>query len=118
MKFITSSGGLPVGHYAAEFVSIEDFKSDPSNDYGPAVVLTFKVIAGELENETATRIVSAKLSRKSILHEFVRCFRNGVKPEAGEEIDMASFYGITGTIFVEEFESGNGTRVERFMKGA
>ena len=114
MKFTTTSGGIPVGTYAVEFVSATDFEGNSSNEYGPAVLLTWQVTNGDLEGETATRIVSAKLSPKSNLYRFVTALK-GSKPEVGEQIDLDTFVGTTGMVVVEETGNG-GTRVETFIR--
>jgi len=110
MKFIVSRGGLTVGTYAAKFVGAEPI----TNDYGKAVSLKFEVISGDLAGQTGTRICSLTLSPKSRLFEFVIAFEGG-KPEAGEEIDLAGYFGATGMIVVEQTPSG-ATRVASFLR--
>ena len=112
MKFkVERSAGVPIGSYAAKFIEAEQ----AANDYGEAVVLKFQVTGGEHTGSIATRWCSPNLTQKSTLFQFVAAMA-GRKPEAGEEIDVASFYGTPGMVVVGEAKSGNGTRVETFIR--
>lgn len=110
LAFTMGTGGLPVGTYPAEFSHVEPFE----NEFGPAVLLTFTVTNGEEVGNTATRIVSQKLSPKSNLHKFVKAFK-GSTIEPGERIELERFVGTRGMIITEETDSGS-TRVASFLK--
>ena len=113
MKFTMQNGGVPAGNYQVVFVGAEAF-GDASSEYGPGVLLKWRVTTGEHDGAEPRRIVSAKLSPKSNLFKFVSALK-GSKPESGEEIDLESFSGTKGMAIVAETESGS-TRVETFLK--
>lgn len=110
MKFTVSASGLPVGSYGAKFIGVEPI----TNEFGDAVSLRFEVLSGDLAGQTATRICSTKLSPKSNLFGFISALK-GSKPEAGEQIDLSSYFGTTGMIVVEAIDSG-ATRVGAFIR--
>ena len=112
MRFTMNAGGIPAGHYHAEFAGAESFENE--SDYGPAVRLKWKVIDGEHADAEASRICSQKLSRKSNLYGFVRSLK-GLDVEPGEEVDLQSYVGTKGLVVVEEIDSG-ATRVASFLK--
>lgn len=111
MKFVmTSASGIPAGNYPAKFVEAEGIE----NDFGPGVRLTWEVLQGDHQGAKTTRIVSQKLGPKTNLFKFVSALA-GRKPEAGEEIDLTAFYGLSGMVIVGDCEGGS-TRVESFIR--
>ena len=113
MELIVSSGGLPVGVYAAEFLSAEPYDQN-SDKYGPGVSLKFRVIGGQHDAQEVSRICGAKLSQKSALAKFAVGLK-GAQIEAGERINFDHFKGVRGSIVIQQTESG-GTRIEAFMR--
>jgi hypothetical protein len=115
MQFTATSGGVPVGIYDAEFINLEDFVSDTPSSYGPGVKLSWRILAGEHEDQIASRICSKKFSPKAALRQFAEAII-GRELAPGEDFDFADYYGVTGKIVVKETESG-ATRVDTFMLG-
>ena len=112
MKFVmTSASGIPAGSYAAKFVEAEGIE----NDFGPGVRLTWEVLQGDHRGAKTTRIVSQKLGPKTNLFKFVSALAGGRKPEAGDEIDLTAFYGVSGMLIVADCEGGS-TRAESFIR--
>jgi len=118
MAFVinVSAGGLPVGAYPARFMRAEHYTSEERTDLPPGFKLVWQVLSGDFEGQEASRIVSQKTGPKANLPKFLKSFL-GRPPERGEDIDLESFYGQTGTIVVEETESG-ATRVASFLRSA
>lgn len=113
MEFVVSTGSLPVGVYAAEFVGAEPYNEN-ADKYGPGVSLKFRVIGGQHDAQEVSRICGAKLSQKSALAKFAVGLKGG-PIEAGERINFDNFKGARGSIIVQPTESG-GTRIEAFMR--
>jgi hypothetical protein len=108
-----AGSGVPPGSYTAEFVRAEEYTNN-ANDYGPAVLLVWKILNGEHADEETTRIVSPKLNAKTNLFKFVTAL-NGGPVEPGQQVDLESFYGTKGMVIVEETEGG-ATRVSTFLR--
>jgi hypothetical protein len=113
MEFVVSSGSLPVGVYGAEFIGAEPY-SENVEKFGPGVSLKFRVKGGQCDGQEVSRICGAKLSQKSALAKFVTAFKGG-PVSAGERINLDAYKGVTGTIIVQQTESGS-TRIESFLK--
>lgn len=107
---VSGASGVPSGSYAARFVEAEAVL----NDFGEGVRLSWEVLQGDHKGERTTRIVSQKLGPKTNLFKFVSALA-GRRPEAGEEIDLTTFYGVTGMAIVGDCEGGS-TRVESFIR--
>ena len=113
MRLLMSKGGIPVGTYLAEFISVEAF-DDNADKYGPALLLKWKIIGGNFDGQEASRICSKKLNPKTALHGFAVALKGG-KLEGGEAFDFDDYLGAQGSIIVEETPSGS-TRVATFLK--
>ncbi len=109
-------GGAPVGVHAAQFVRAEHYESEDRPDLPPAIKLSWKILAGAHDGAEASRIVSTKTGPKANLPKFLKAFA-GRDVQAGEQIDLESFYGLRGSVVVEETDSG-GTRVATFLREA
>lgn len=112
--FTMTAGGVPVGNYVGEFAGVEPFEGGQA-DYGEAVMLRWKILAGEHEGAEATRIVSKKFSAKSGLGKFAVALK-GSPIQPGESFSFDSVIGARGSLIVEETPSGSGTRVGAFIK--
>lgn len=113
MQFTMKAGGVPVGHYQAEFTGIEPFEENVER-YGEAVLLKWRVLSGEHQGAEASRICSKKFSPKSALAQFAIALK-GAPIEPGEHFSFESVIGGRGTVIVEQTESGN-TRVGAFLR--
>lgn len=113
MQFQATSGGVPSDIYEVEFCGIEVFESEQANQYGPAVKLSWRILAGDYEGEIASRICSQKFSPRAALRQFAEAIL-GRELGPGENFDFADHYGVTGRVVVKELESG-ATRVDAFM---
>ena len=87
MKF-KMSRWPPPGTYAAEYTGMDEFTE--RSEFGRAVVLRFKITAGDLLGQEATRICSAKLSKQSNLAKFALALKGG-PILAEEEVDFDYF---------------------------
>ena len=110
------SDGVPTGTYPAEFVRCEDYDNPERPDLPKAVKLVWRVTAGEFADKEATRIASLKFSKLAALPKLLRSIM-GRDPEKGEQIDLTQFTGVTGTLVIEETDSGS-TRVATFIRTA
>ena len=118
MEMTWESGGVPPGAYSVEFVKLENFESEEnSNDYGPAVILRFKVLSGDYEGEETTRICSKKMNPRTELGKFARAI-TGSQGKVGQSFRWEDFYGQAFQALVEETPSGRGTRVGSVVKAA
>lgn len=113
-SFTMTAGGVPAGAYAGEFLGVEDFEGGQA-DYGPAVLLRWKILGGEHEGSEATRIVSKKFSPKSGLGKLAVALK-GSAIQPGESFSFDSVVGARGSLVVEETPTGSGTRVGAFIK--
>jgi hypothetical protein len=86
-----------------------------AKDYGPAVRLIWKILAGPHAGAETSRICSQRLKKRSALGGYVKALRGGKEVEVGEKIDLTDFYGVKGLLVVEETDSGS-TRVGTFLK--
>ena len=113
MEFEATSGGVPADIYTTEFANIERFASEKGKQYGPAVLLSWRILAGDYEGQYATRICAEKFSPKAALRKFAEAIC-GRELAPGEHFDFTDYYGVTGRVVVKETESGS-ARVDTFM---
>ena len=113
--FTMGAERIPVGSYPAEFVGWEPF-TEGEQQYGPGLLLKWRITDGQYADKFASRIVSQKTGPKSNLYKLVTALK-GAKPETGEEIRLEDFCGVKGQIVVGETESG-ATRVDLFLRDA
>ena len=113
-SFVVSSGGVAPGAYGVEFIGISNFE-EHLEQYGPAVMLRWRVLSGESAGAEPTRICSRKMSPKSTLFKFAVALR-GAPLKAGERFAFDEVIGVRGTLIVEPTDSGGG-RVSAFIKG-
>ncbi|MEQ8847239.1 hypothetical protein [Botrimarina sp.] len=110
-----TAGGVPVGSYDAEFVGVEPFE-EHNEQYGPAVMLKWRITAGEHEGAEASRICSKKFSPKSTLAKLAVALKGGaIAP--GESFSFDAVVGTRGSLLVEQTDSGS-TRVATFIRRA
>jgi hypothetical protein len=114
MEFVVTSGGLPVGVYACEFIGAEAYNENVEK-FGPGVSLKFRVLGGQFDGQEVSRICGAKLSQKSALAKFCVGLKGG-PIEAGERVNFDNFKGTRGSVIVQQTENG-GTRIETFLRG-
>ncbi|TWU33810.1 hypothetical protein [Novipirellula artificiosorum] len=113
--FTVSNGGVPAGTYNCCFSELSPFTENVER-YGEGVLLTFSVIGGEHDSQSASRICSQKFSPKSNLYRFAKALA-GRELESGESFDFADYIGTKGMVVVEETEGGS-TRVASFLRSA
>jgi len=114
-SYTMKSSGPPAGAHPAEFVGIEPFTGgDDTKSFGPAVLLKWKVTHGDHTGEEITCICSAKLSQKSKLGKMAVALKGG-PISLGEDFDFASYFGVVGTLLVEETGEGS-ARVTSFIR--
>lgn len=111
--FTMTAGGVPVGSYQGEFIGVEPFEGG-STDYGPAVLLKWRIIGGEHDGSEATRVASKKFSPKSTLAKLAVALK-GSAIAPGEAFSFATVVGTRGMLLVEETDSGS-TRVSTFIR--
>ena len=113
MKFeLSTISSVPAGSYKAEFTGCKPYRENLEK-YGEGVSLSFKVIGGEHDGETASRICSTKFSNKSNLYRFAKSLV-GRDLKSGEIFDFDEHVGSEGMLVVEATESGV-TRVATFL---
>jgi hypothetical protein len=113
MKFTCEAGGVPPGAYRAKFAGCKPFEQRTPNEYGPAVVLTWKVIGGQCDGQDAGRICGAKLTPQTVLGKFAAAVK-GSPLQVGETFDFDRYVGRPGSLSVEATERG-GSRVSAFI---
>lgn len=113
MEFVMGSGGVPVGSYRAKFVGVEPY-TERQEQYGPGLALRFEVLDVEHAGAVATRICSQKMTPKSVLGKLAVAIK-GSAIAHGESFSFANYVGVTGSIIVEETDSG-GSRVSAFLR--
>ena len=102
MRFQMRQGGVPEGAYKVVFIGIEEFRGNPDKpiDYGPAVILTWRVTEGDCKDEEVSCMCSQKMSSRSKLGKFAMALA-GRSIDSGEEINFEDFVGCQGTLQVE-----------------
>jgi hypothetical protein len=114
MKFeLLTITSVPAGSYNAKFLSCDPYDENVEK-YGKGVSLSFQIIGGEHDGETATRICSMKFSPKSNLYRFAKSLA-GRELKPGEFFDFEEHVGCKGMLVVEATDSGS-TRVATFLR--
>lgn len=114
LTFVVKSGGLPPGAYPAEFLRAEPYE-EHAEQYGPGVMLVWRVTSGEQAGAEVSRICSRKMSAKSTLYKFATALR-GAPLEPGTTFSFTEVVGAKGTLILEPTDGGGG-RVSAFIRG-
>lgn len=112
ISFTVEAGGVPAGPYQAEFILAEPFQG--REEYGPALKLCWKILAGEHRDTKVDRLVSAKLKQGSHLYNFLVALHGGPLP-VGQSVNLQTYYGTRGVIVVDAPE-GSFSKVVSFVK--
>ena len=113
MEFTMQETGVPVGSYRARFIVAGPY-TENADKFGHGVSLKWQIVGGEHDRCEASRICSAKLTKKTVLGKLATAIK-GSEITAGERFSFDDYVGVTGSIVVEETDSGS-TRVAMFIR--
>jgi hypothetical protein len=102
VKLKVSSGGIPPGTYAAEFVGVE---AQEANEYGAGLKWTWRIISGPHAGATATRITGPAPTRANACGKILAGLLGRPLAE-GEDVDTTALKGRRYFIVVEATEKG------------